>query len=402
MSPSTREQITLALPHAVEVIRVGTVRPQQPTLVMLHHGLGSVSAWRDLPEHLARATGLPVVAYSRRGYGLSDPVAGEPPWPAEFMHREAREDLPALLRALEIERPILFGSSDGASIALIYAGSELEPAPIGTILLAPHVMVEPVTLTGARQAAADFEAGGLRDSLQRHHHDAEATFRGWNETWLSDGFRDWNIESSLDSLRCPSLVVQGLADPYGSLSQIGPIEERSPRPVESLLIAGCGHAPERERPEEIVDATAAFSAAVTPPQYAAEPERIYHLVPAAELHDGLRDGVYAAAHLDDEGFAHCTWSPATLLAVADDLFGDSDPVVLQIDATAISAPLQLEAPAPLPGSGRHLDLPQRFPHVYGPIELDAIRGAGALERFVGRHVWPRELDSLARTLERIG
>jgi pimeloyl-ACP methyl ester carboxylesterase/uncharacterized protein (DUF952 family) len=393
------ETLTLRLPHEIEVRVAGHLQPDRPALVMLHHGLGSASSWRDLPDRLAAATGMPAVAYSRRGYGQSA-AASAPPWPPGFMHTEAEGDLPGLLAALGIRQPILFGHSDGASIALIYAGSRLEPAPLGAVLLAPHVMVEPVTLTGARRAAADFEAGGLRASLQRHHRDAEATFRGWNETWLAEEFRGWNIEPSVSSVRCPLLVVQGLADAYGSLAQVTSIEERAPEPVETLLIAGCGHAPERERPDTVVDATAAFVAELAD-HARRSPRHVYHLTGAERLYTGLDADAFRPDHLAAEGFCHCTWSPATLLAVADDLFTDIDPVVLRIDPTRLTAKLRFEAPAPIGGGIEHLRFTRSFPHLYGPIDRAAIRQAGRIERFVDRRVWPRELVPLDSVLERL-
>ena len=389
----------MSLPHAIEVGIVGELDPDRPTIVMLHHGLGSVSAWREFPESIARATGLATVAYSRRGYGRSA-ATGTLPWPASFMHDEAEGDLPRLLQALDIRQPILLGHSDGASIALIYAAAQTRPRPLGTVLLAPHVHVEAVTLTGARQAAVDFKAGDLRARLARHHRDPEAAFRGWNETWLSEDFRGWNIEQLLDSVHCPVLVVQGLADPYGSLAQVRPIRERVAAPVEVLLIAGGGHAPERERPLETIDSVVAFAAELDDSP-ATLPARIYHLTTAEELRAGLDPNRYAAAHLEAEGFVHCTSSPATTLAVADDLFAGDAPLVLQIDSARLGAAVKMEPPAPVAGRTAHRRFASSFPHVYGTIDRMAICAIGKLERAHDRFVWPRELLPVDEALERI-
>jgi uncharacterized protein (DUF952 family) len=310
------------------------------------------------------------------------------------MHREAEGDLPRLLKQLDIRRPILLGHSDGASIALIYAASDHDPAPLGLALLAPHVKVEERTLQGAREAAAAFQAGPLREALARHHADVDATFRGWNETWLSAAFRGWNIEECLEHVRCPVSVVQGLDDRYGTLGQIRPIVERVRQPVEVLLLQGCGHAPERDQPETTLDSVVAFADQVTRRDPAARTRFIYHLTTPAELEAGLTEEDYRPVHLATEGFVHCTSSPATTLAVADDLFADADSLALRIEVKRLSAPLRFEPPAPVSGGTRHRRLARLFPHVYGAIDRAAIRGAALMPREDGRHVWPRALPPL--------
>ena len=57
----------------------------------------------------------------------------------------------------------------------------------------------------------------------------------------------------------PVLVVQGAADPYGTLAQVRVVEEECYCPVETLVMAGVGHAPHREKPDETLDAVAAFA-----------------------------------------------------------------------------------------------------------------------------------------------
>ncbi len=228
---------------------------ERPALVLLHEGLGSLELWRDLPARLAERTGCGVLAYSRYGYGRSEPFAEkrEP----SYMHHEARVVLPELLAALGIERPILFGHSDGASIALLYAG-ELAHDPRGLILEAPHVFVEEVSLRGIAAARAAY-AHGLRARLARHHDDVDATFWGWNDIWLDPRFRNWNIEAAADGVRCPVLLVQGEADEYGTTAQLAAIAARVPA-SETLLVPGAGHSPHRDAPDAVLERVAAFVA----------------------------------------------------------------------------------------------------------------------------------------------
>ncbi len=212
-----------------------------PTLVFLHEGLGSVSAWRDFPARLAAATGSAALIGSRAGYGRSSPKPG--PWPVAFMHDEAR--------ALAVDDDaILVGHSDGASIALLYAA---EHRVRGLILEAPHVFVEDKTVASIAQLGDD-----VRARLGRHHDHADALFDAWRGVWLSPDFRRWNIEACLPKVRAPTLVIQGEDDEYGTIAQVEAIREKLGAPCETLLLPDCGHAPHRDQPERTLAAMADF------------------------------------------------------------------------------------------------------------------------------------------------
>jgi pimeloyl-ACP methyl ester carboxylesterase len=228
----------------------------RPPIVMLHEGLGSISTWRDFPQRVSARTGCSVVAYSRYGYGASDPLAA--PREPDFMHSEAQDVLPELLAALQLERPVLFGHSDGASIALIYAGTHPHGAR-GLVLEAPHVFVEELTLSGITAAKAAWTATELRARLARHHADVDGAFAGWNDVWLDPRFRDWNIEAYADVIRIPVLVVQGDVDEYGTLAQVESIAARIPG-TEMLIVPRAGHSPHRDVPDAVLDSVASFVA----------------------------------------------------------------------------------------------------------------------------------------------
>ncbi len=227
-----------------------------PAIVFLHEGLGSVSAWRDFPDRVAGDTGLAALLYSRLGYGASDPVAG--PRAVSFMHEEALSVLPALLRHFELDNVILFGHSDGASIALIYAGAAAGPVR-ALVLEAPHVFVEPICVQSISRLAASFESSGLHERLARHHGpNTESMFRSWTGVWLDPEFRGWNIEAYLPGVVDPVLVVQGERDEYGTLSQVDAIMARVRGPVTSLVLPDGGHAPHRDQPERVLAAVTRF------------------------------------------------------------------------------------------------------------------------------------------------
>jgi pimeloyl-ACP methyl ester carboxylesterase len=223
---------------------------RSPAVVMLHEGLGSVGLWRGLPERLHDATGRRVVAFSRFGHGASDP----PPRPRtpSFMHEEAREVLPELLGALQIERPVLVGHSDGASIALLYAAEHDVEA---IALLAPHVFVEDKTVREIRAARDAYDSGDLRERLARHHGDVDAAFHGWCDVWLDPEFRSWNIEEAAGAVSAPALLVQGEDDAYGTMAQLDAIERRLRGPVTRVHVPG-GHSPHLEHPDEVLAAIA--------------------------------------------------------------------------------------------------------------------------------------------------
>ncbi len=240
--------------HRLEYEWIDAAEPGKPVLVFLHEGLGSIRQWRDFPLRVVKSTGCPALVYARYGYGQSDVL--EAPHTTRFMHREALEALPQVLAALGIEAPIMVGHSDGASIALIHAGAG--HAVRGLVLEAPHVFVEEHGLAGIREAKQAFESSDLPQKLCKYHRDAAKTFYGWNDVWLSEAFRAWNIEDSLPGIRCPVLAIQGEDDQYGTMAQVEAIARQVNGPCQVVKLAGCGHSPHREQPQATLDAVARF------------------------------------------------------------------------------------------------------------------------------------------------
>ena len=246
----------------VEVRRLGSAA--SPALVFLHEGLGSAEQWRDFPARIGQATGLPAIAYSRIGYGASAPV--DLPRPLTYMQEEAKDFLPRLLDALDVERAILIGHSDGGSIALVHAALDARDdrrRVAGVVVEAPHVFVEDVSVSSIAKAREAYEKGDLREKLAKYHGDnVDGAFRGWNDAWLDPGFRAWNIEEYLPAISAPVLVIQGEDDPYGTRAQVDAIARQVGGPVETLMLAKCGHAPHRDQPEATESAMVAFVDAI--------------------------------------------------------------------------------------------------------------------------------------------
>ena len=244
----------------IEHAWIARARRDAPLLVFLHEGLGSVAMWRDFPQRLCDALGCRGLVYSRPGYGRSTPRRSGESWSPDFMHRQALEVLPALLAALGVdsahEPPWLFGHSDGGSIALLHAAHR--PAhTAGAIVLAPHIVVEDVSVASIEQARRAYLETDLRARLARHHDDPDSAFWGWNGIWLDPAFRAWTIEAEIAAIRCPLLAVQGVDDEYGTLEQIRGIARRVAA-TELLELADCGHSPHRDRPEAVIAAVQTF------------------------------------------------------------------------------------------------------------------------------------------------
>jgi pimeloyl-ACP methyl ester carboxylesterase len=229
-----------------------------PALVFLHEGLGSIKLWRDFPARVAKATGRKALVYDRYGYGNSE-VLREPRVDVRFMHREGLEVLREVLKAFKIENPVLIGHSDGASIALIYSGSN----PVrGLIVLAPHVFIEQFNLASIRKIRTTFETTDLPQRFAKYHTDARKTFYLWNDAWLDPAFAKWNIEEYLPGIRCPLLAIQGEDDEYGTMAQLDAIKRQVSGPCELLKLPKCGHSPHRDRPEETLKAVVDFVSSI--------------------------------------------------------------------------------------------------------------------------------------------
>ncbi len=237
----------------LEYVWLNREQHDAPLIVFLHEGLGTLAMWGGFPQRLCDAGGFRGLLYSRYGYGRSEPRPPQERWPPDYLEREARYALPEFLRAVDVaDRPWLFGHSDGASIALIYAAM-FPDSLAGAVVMAPHIFVEDVTIAGIAAARRSFEATDLRRLLARRHADPDATFWRWHDRWTDPAFRNWNIETLLTDIRCPLLAIQGEDDEYATMAQLDGIK-RHVRQAELLKLAACRHAPHRDQAQAVIDA----------------------------------------------------------------------------------------------------------------------------------------------------
>ncbi len=237
-----------------------------PVIVFLHEALGAIRLWKDFPERLCAATGLRGLVYERLGYGASDPMEAERS--ADYLRVEAEDWLPEVLRVADVTAPpILFGHSDGGSIALYYAAKH----PVAAMVTeAAHIYIEEITLQGIRDFATELWAKtDIRDKLARYHGDkTDAVYHAWHDTWLKPEMADFDMSDCLPRIACPAMIVQGSDDEYGSPSQVtdivAGITAGGKGAARAWFLDGCGHIPHLERKDEVAFATAAFLAEVLP------------------------------------------------------------------------------------------------------------------------------------------
>lgn len=234
---------------------------ERPTIVLLHEGLGSVSLWRDFPQALAKSSGAPVFTYSRVGYGKSSPC--DLPRPLRYMEDEAQEFLPGLLARLSARRLVLFGHSDGGSIAAVNAGAIPDPRLAGIILMAPHFFTEEVCVTAITETNRLYAETALRERLARHHGaNVDCAFRGWADTWLHPDFLKWDLTPFLPKITVPTLLIQGEDDEYGTRAQVDTAERLIPAPTALHMLPDCGHSPHKDQRERVLALASAFVAAL--------------------------------------------------------------------------------------------------------------------------------------------
>lgn len=225
-------------------------------IVLLHDSLGCVALWRDFPECLAQASGRRVIAYDRLGFGRSAAYPGA--LTASFIEDEARDGFQAVCQYFDLNRFVVFGHSVGGGMA-VGCAAQYPQRCAGLITESAQAFAETRTLDGIRQAELQFAEPGQLQRLQKYHGDkAEWVLQAWIGTWLSQAFKDWNLDAQLARVSSPLLVLHGDRDEYGSTRHPQRIAEQVVGPARQQIFAECGHVPHREYPEAVLQAVCAF------------------------------------------------------------------------------------------------------------------------------------------------
>lgn len=265
---SARHQHTTSQDTAVEArlgrLFVRTWSPEVPAhlapIVLLHDSLGSVELWRGFPSALCKATGRRVVAYDRLGFGRSDPHPGT--LALDFIASEAEGDFATVLRQLGIQRFIVFGHSVGGGMAVNCAAHH-GAACVALITESAQAFVEDRTVEGLEDARELFKDPGQVDRLKRYHGDkARWVLDAWIESWLAPAFASWSLRPVLPQVDCPTLVIHGIDDEYGSSAHPALITELSGGPARLELMAETRHVPHREREAEVIAMVRSFVSAL--------------------------------------------------------------------------------------------------------------------------------------------
>jgi pimeloyl-ACP methyl ester carboxylesterase len=157
---------------------------------------------------------------------------------------------------------LLLGHSDGASIAAIYAGAHQDHRVEGIAIIAPHFIVEDVSVASIAEIRTAYETTDLKAKLNRWHSDVDNAFYGWNGAWLDPKFRSWDISEYLAYIRVPVAILQGADDQYGTMRQVEIAQQECYCPVDVTIVPGAGHSPHREAPGAALDAISEFANAV--------------------------------------------------------------------------------------------------------------------------------------------
>jgi pimeloyl-ACP methyl ester carboxylesterase len=225
----------------------------ESVLILLHHGLGSVAQWKKWPLLLHKKLHKNVLVYDRTGYGKSSLPGSY--YPFDYLRYEAKEVLPHIMKALDIQKAHLYGHSDGATIALLAASY----APLNcfsVISEAAHVVIEDISVKGIRYTSQQYPKK-LKKILTRFHKDkTDWVFNNWSGTWLNPQFKSWNMLEELKKIEAPVLAIQGEHDEYGSFKQLQIIKKYANAKI--IELPDCGHYPHNEKSEKVLNTIRGF------------------------------------------------------------------------------------------------------------------------------------------------
>jgi len=228
---------------------------RKPTIIMLHDALGSVAQWKDYPVILSEKTGCNILLYDRLGHGKS--AERYKPLTKIFFIDEALSTLPQIINKYNLTNFILYGHSDGGTIALLYAANIHMHKPLAVIAEASHVLNEEKTISGIKNTLKNTHAI-LQKLIKYHGNKAETLFSDWSNLWLSNIMKNWNISTKLKNIDVHTLIIQGENDEYGTINQVNNILKNIQSNGEKLILENCGHFPYKEKQNLVIQKVNSF------------------------------------------------------------------------------------------------------------------------------------------------
>jgi pimeloyl-ACP methyl ester carboxylesterase len=225
------------------------------TILLLHEALGSVAYWKDFPEKLALATGANVLLYSRAGQGNSEgPIA---PRNRDSYLREVNEVIPALVEHFQVNRPVLYGHSEGATLGMLYAAISQRVKML--ILESPFVIAQESSRRHILGMASAYSGSHLQQRLAQYHRDPDAVFSAWvsGVGEFSDG--ESPLGDFIARISCPVLVLQGAHDEFGTKRHLDAILAVLPD-AQHETFPDAGHLPHRQKTDAVLERVSGFLA----------------------------------------------------------------------------------------------------------------------------------------------
>lgn len=257
--PRMEQHLLVAGGRSLAATAWGRIDSEAPVIVMMHGGLDCTSTWKDLPEAIARTSGLAVLSYDRWGYGGSEAYVGRRE--RSYRFEESGPVFAEVLRHFGIRHSVVFGHSDGGAMGLLAAAAHPD-AVRGVCACSPTVALDLPMVRAMASARQAFEHGGLREKLVRHHGDkTDAMFWAWYEPWADEAAIAWSMAKQVAEVRCPVAALFGQDDDYCWRASARLLVDHGRMPLELTAIPAVGHDPQHRARAEVLAALARVASA---------------------------------------------------------------------------------------------------------------------------------------------
>ena len=253
-TPTTETQhLHLSLDGKSTEVAYHSVPAAEGTILLLHEALGSVTYWKQFPSKLAAATNYNVIAYSRAGHGDSEgPIAKRTD---DYYLHQVNTVIPTLLDHFSVADPVLYGHSEGAGIAMLYAATSNHIRAL--ILESPFVITSNAAGELIHRMAAAYPGSKLQERLAHYHQQPDEVFSSWTQWATTLGKEVFPLKEFLPRITCPVLVLQGDRDEFGTTPQLAALQASIPN-LEHESYPDTGHLPHKEQTDRVLHRVSQF------------------------------------------------------------------------------------------------------------------------------------------------